>query len=102
MGLNRGEAPYQWKIPLADGATVSQIFTASGEVEQVRDRAEGRRGDGHRAGGGWRRAASIAEGVNGRHGELACGNLVACTTSDRFFASGWCGSATPTCYRGLR
>ncbi len=35
VGLNRGDAPYQWKIPMADGESVSQIFTASGEVDSL-------------------------------------------------------------------
>ncbi|HVT30153.1 MAG TPA: alpha-amylase family glycosyl hydrolase, partial [Lacipirellulaceae bacterium] len=34
VGLNRGDAPYLWKIPLADGESLSQIFTASGEVNK--------------------------------------------------------------------
>jgi len=35
IGLNRGDAPYPWKVPLAAGETVAQIFTASGEVNRV-------------------------------------------------------------------
>jgi glycosidase len=34
VGLNRGDAPYPWKIPLRKGETVSQVFTASGDVDQ--------------------------------------------------------------------
>jgi glycosidase len=34
VGLNRGDATYQWKIPI-DEEIVSQIFTASGDVDQV-------------------------------------------------------------------
>jgi glycosidase len=36
VGLNRGDEPFGWTIPLADGETVSQVFTASGEVDQVK------------------------------------------------------------------
>ena len=35
VGLNRGDAPYRWQIPLAAGETVEQVFTASGEVSRV-------------------------------------------------------------------
>jgi hypothetical protein len=31
--LNRGEKPYPWTVPLADGESASQVFTASGEVD---------------------------------------------------------------------
>jgi len=34
VGLNRGDAPYPWNIPLAEGESVSQVFTASGEIDQ--------------------------------------------------------------------
>jgi glycosidase len=34
VGLNRGDAPYRWKIALADGESASQIFTASGDVQR--------------------------------------------------------------------
>jgi cyclomaltodextrinase / maltogenic alpha-amylase / neopullulanase len=34
VGLNRGDKPYRWEIPVADGAAIEQIFTASGNVEQ--------------------------------------------------------------------
>jgi cyclomaltodextrinase len=33
VGLNRGEKPYPWTVPLADGESASQVFTASGEVD---------------------------------------------------------------------
>lgn len=36
IGLNRGDEVFRWKIPLNNGETVAQIFTASGEVEQVK------------------------------------------------------------------
>jgi glycosidase len=36
VGLNRGDAPFQWKIPLAAGETVAQIFTASGEIDRAK------------------------------------------------------------------
>jgi glycosidase len=36
VGLNRGEAPFRWQIPLEDGETLTQVFTASGEVHQVK------------------------------------------------------------------
>ena len=35
VGLNRGDAPYRWQIPLGAGETVEQVFTASGEVSRV-------------------------------------------------------------------
>ena len=35
VGLNRGSTPYHWKIPIAPGTSVAQIFTASGNVNQV-------------------------------------------------------------------
>jgi glycosidase len=34
VGLNRGGKPFKWNLPLADGEIVSQIFTASGEVDK--------------------------------------------------------------------
>jgi cyclomaltodextrinase / maltogenic alpha-amylase / neopullulanase len=34
VGLNRGPAPYRWSFPLDDGQTVSQLLTASGDVDQ--------------------------------------------------------------------
>ena len=44
VGFNRGDAPYAWEIPLAEGESVAQVFTASGDVDSVRDRrASGRR-----------------------------------------------------------
>ena len=33
VGLNRGDAPYRWKISLGTGEKVSQVFTASGVVD---------------------------------------------------------------------
>ncbi len=35
VGLNRGDAPYRWKIPFDGELVVSQVFTASGDVDQV-------------------------------------------------------------------
>jgi glycosidase len=35
VGLNRGDAPYVWRIPLAAGEEAVQIFTASGEVNRA-------------------------------------------------------------------
>jgi glycosidase len=32
VGFNRGEADYQWQIPLGAGENLSQIFTASGNI----------------------------------------------------------------------
>jgi glycosidase len=32
VGLNRGGKPYKWNVPLAKGEMASQVFTASGEV----------------------------------------------------------------------
>jgi glycosidase len=34
VGLNRGEKNYRWEVPVAEGTTVEQIFTASGNVDQ--------------------------------------------------------------------
>ena len=36
VGLNRGGAPFQWHVPLPAGETAAQVFTASGEVNQVK------------------------------------------------------------------
>jgi hypothetical protein len=36
VGLNRGSAPYEWKIRLDDGEQVSQVFTASGELAKFK------------------------------------------------------------------
>jgi glycosidase len=41
VGLNRGSAPFKWKIPLANGETASQVFTASGEVDKVTTEQQG-------------------------------------------------------------
>jgi hypothetical protein len=35
VGLNRGDSPFAWKVPLKKNETVSQIFTAAGLVDQV-------------------------------------------------------------------
>jgi cyclomaltodextrinase / maltogenic alpha-amylase / neopullulanase len=35
VGLNRGDIPYQWRVPTGTGETVVQIFTASGEANRV-------------------------------------------------------------------
>jgi len=35
IGLNRGDKPYHWKVPRAAGTSIAQIFTASGNVDQV-------------------------------------------------------------------
>jgi glycosidase len=35
VGLNRGDAPYSWRIPVDEGKSVSQVFIASGDVDQV-------------------------------------------------------------------
>lgn len=35
VGLNRGDAPFAWKVPTGAGNAVVQIFTASGEVNRV-------------------------------------------------------------------
>jgi len=34
VALNRGGKPYKWAVPLAQGENASQVFTASGEVNQ--------------------------------------------------------------------
>jgi glycosidase len=34
VGLNRGGKQYTWNVPLAKGENASQVFTASGEVNQ--------------------------------------------------------------------
>jgi glycosidase len=36
IGLNRGSAPYEWKISLAKGQRATQVFTASGEVAKFK------------------------------------------------------------------
>jgi glycosidase len=36
VGFNRGDAGYAWKIPLGEGDSVAQVFTASGDFDQVR------------------------------------------------------------------
>ena len=43
VGFNRGEADYHWQIPLADGESVAQVFTASGEVDKfpIEEKSEG-------------------------------------------------------------
>ncbi len=41
VGLNRGSVPYQWNISLGDGETVSQVFTASGEVDKFTTEQKG-------------------------------------------------------------
>jgi hypothetical protein len=33
VGLNRGGKPFKWNVPLAKGESSSQVFTASGEVD---------------------------------------------------------------------
>jgi glycosidase len=33
VALNRGDAEYRWQLPLADGQSITQIFTASGNVD---------------------------------------------------------------------
>jgi glycosidase len=33
IGLNRGDAEYRWQLPLAEGESVTQIFTASGNID---------------------------------------------------------------------
>jgi glycosidase len=33
VGLNRGDAEYRWQLPLADGESITQIFTASGNID---------------------------------------------------------------------
>lgn len=35
IGLNRGDAPFAWKVPTDAGGAVAQIFTASGDVGRV-------------------------------------------------------------------
>jgi hypothetical protein len=34
VGFNRGDAPFEWEIPLAAGESLVQIFTASGQVDK--------------------------------------------------------------------
>lgn len=34
VGLNRGGKPFRWRVPAAKGDLVSQVFTASGEVDR--------------------------------------------------------------------
>ena len=33
VGLNRDDAEYRWQLPLADGESITQIFTASGNIQ---------------------------------------------------------------------
>jgi glycosidase len=35
VGLNRGAEGYDWQIPLADGESLEQIFTASGDTQEI-------------------------------------------------------------------
>jgi glycosidase len=35
VGFNRGEDDYRWEIPLDEGESVAQIFTASGNADEV-------------------------------------------------------------------
>jgi cyclomaltodextrinase / maltogenic alpha-amylase / neopullulanase len=35
IGLNRGDAPYRWQLPIGEGESVAQIFTATGDVDRV-------------------------------------------------------------------
>ena len=41
VGFNRGDKAYEWRIPTPQGATVSQLFVASGEVDKVLTRVDG-------------------------------------------------------------
>jgi glycosidase len=41
VGLNRGSTPFKWKVPLANGEKVSQVFTASGEIDKFTAEQEG-------------------------------------------------------------
>jgi glycosidase len=41
VGFNRGDQPYEWRIPTPQGGTVSQLFVASGEVDKVLTRVDG-------------------------------------------------------------
>jgi cyclomaltodextrinase / maltogenic alpha-amylase / neopullulanase len=34
VGLNRGDAPFRWQVPNAVGRTISQVFTASGDIDK--------------------------------------------------------------------
>jgi glycosidase len=36
VGLNRGDAPFQWRVPLNRKQQVEQTFTASGAVDQFK------------------------------------------------------------------
>jgi len=43
VGLNRGDEPYEWTLPLPAGMVARQVFTASGEFQRVAIRkADGR------------------------------------------------------------
>jgi glycosidase len=33
IGLNRGDTEYRWQLPLAEGESITQVFTASGNVD---------------------------------------------------------------------
>jgi cyclomaltodextrinase len=41
VGFNRGDAAFTWRVPTPPGAFLSQVFTASGEVEKVVLKPEG-------------------------------------------------------------
>jgi cyclomaltodextrinase len=41
VGLNRGASAYQWKVALAKGERLSQVFTAAGEVDKVKIEQKG-------------------------------------------------------------
>ena len=67
VGLNRGEAPYQLEGAARRRRNVaSQVFTASGEVDQVSLEPARRTDDRYRAGGRRRRAAGAIVEVNWR------------------------------------
>ena len=42
VGLNRGGKAFQWTLPLSKGETASQVFTASGQLDQVTTRQNDR------------------------------------------------------------
>jgi glycosidase len=56
VGLNRGDAPYAWTVPLGTGESLSQVFTASGDVDQFRI-------DGQSSGGVVRVRVPAVDGV---------------------------------------
>jgi glycosidase len=41
VGINRGDAAHEWRVPTPRGGSVQQLFVASGEVDAVKIRPDG-------------------------------------------------------------